>query len=325
MAKKSRHRSSRRRASPVRRNRFFIPWPAVFFLLLSVGVLLIGWTFRTNANPVDLFVTAKIPAPPVSSPAVIEVPQDGTKVSSVPISVSGSCPSDGTGAYIKLYRNDVFSGVAICNASNRFQLQTDLFVGANKLMAKIFNKTDDPGPDSNTPTVYYEPAVPPSPGQPPVVKPPPGRPPFTLITDYRYIGYRVGQTVKRELTVGGGNPPYAINIDWGDGTNSVVSRRQAGTFTAEHKYSQVGSGDLSSYTIKITGSDGDGRQAYLELITIVNPSEGPFAGTLEPPKKWLWLAWPTYIVLLLMATSFYLGEREEFAELKKRGMLRRRA
>jgi hypothetical protein len=36
----------------IRRSRFFLPWPFIVFILLSIGVLLVGWTFQTEAADV---------------------------------------------------------------------------------------------------------------------------------------------------------------------------------------------------------------------------------------------------------------------------------
>src|SRR4051812_43608445 len=88
----------------------FFSWPAVVFILLCLGVLLVGWTFLAVAD--DVHVSAKVSAPPPTGSATIVTPTDGQRFSAVPITVTGTCPSDGSGAYIKLYRNDFFSGSA---------------------------------------------------------------------------------------------------------------------------------------------------------------------------------------------------------------------
>jgi hypothetical protein len=49
--------------------------------------------------------------------------------------------------------------------------------------------------------------------------------PFTIKTDFAYRGYKVGQSIEWTFEVSGGVPPYAINIDWGDGTNSLISQK----------------------------------------------------------------------------------------------------
>ncbi|MBA3757488.1 hypothetical protein H0X09_01320 [Candidatus Saccharibacteria bacterium] len=325
MAKKSRSRKFQGRSNSfTQKSRFFIPWPYIFFLLLCSGVLLVGWTFKITAQ--NIVVSAKVPAAVLTEPAVITNPVNGQRFTSYPIPVSGTCPLN---SYVKLYRNDVFSGTAICSASQTFSLSSDLFSGANEFKARVFNTTDDEGPQSNTVTVYLDP-VPAEPGAP---KPPPSTSssPLIIKTDFRFVGYYTGQTGRWKLEISGGAPPYAVNVDWGDGTSSIFSRKKSGDLIIQHKYEKAGPGENSSYTVKVTGSDSDDNKAYLEFFVIVNSNNlpelvGDTIPTARPPvdTRLLWLLWPAYIVVILMVVSFYLGEREELLELRKRGALRRR-
>ena len=319
-----RQKPRKRRQAAAPKKILIFSWPAVVFVLLLIGVLLVGWTFLAVADDID--VSAKVSAPLPTGPATITAPSDGQHFSAVPITVTGTCPADGSGAYIKLFRNNVFSGTALCDGSQNFSLSTDLFPGGNKLKAVIFNKTDDAGPDSNAPVVYYD-----VPQNPPTQNPPqypPSVPPFVITTDFKYSGFYVGQNIRWTLSVSGGSAPYALNIDWGDGKNSVVSRSGQGEFTVEHKYDKPG-GFKGSYRISISGADAVGRQTSLEIFALVNQAGGtPIAGTTyNPPplsstKNWLIVAWPAYLVVLLMTISYLLGEREELKVLKKRGLLR---
>jgi hypothetical protein len=329
--------AKKRRPTMVRPSRFILPWPYIILILLCVGVLLIGWTLQAAAD--NLTVSAQLHAPLPASPANITSPADGSHFSSVPITVSGTCPQD---SYLKLYRNDLFSGTAICTNSGDFQLQTDLFPGANHLKAQVYNITDDPGPAGNIITVYYDvPQQPTNPlqqsitsnGNPPKNSQPAtssaqSAQPFEIQSDYNYRGYKVGQDITWQFEISGGKAPYAINVDWGDGTNSVVSQNGAGKYNLSHRYKSVGREAQSSYTIKVSGSDSDGRQTSLQMFLVVNPGLlGFVANTLPSPhvsNKWLLVAWPAYAVVFLMAVSFWLGEREELLILKRRGNLRGR-
>jgi hypothetical protein len=309
-----------------KKSRFlFLPWPAAIFGLLCIGVLLIGWTLKTAAA--DLTVRAEIHAPPPTGAATITSPVTGKHFRWVPISVSGTCPSDGSAGYIKLYRNNVFSGSALCQADNSFQLNTDLFAGANNLVARVFNITDDEGPISNTVRVYYDVPVQPVP-KPTVTPPGHVRPPFLIKTDTLYNGYFVGQEVNWRLEVAGGVPPYAVHVSWGDGKSSNTSLKKEGYFTISHTYLSAGK-YKNSYKITINGSDYEQRQAYLEFFALINPSlVGPVAGNIQPQNPirthWLWFAWPAYIVVLLMALSYWLGEREELIILSRKGLILKR-
>lgn len=321
MAKKQRKKTKKRPVSAFnQKSRFYLPWPYIFFLLLCVGVLLAGWTFKTNAA--DIIVKAKVPADPITEPAVITNPVNGQRFTEYPISVSGTCPKD---SYIKLYRNDVFSGSALCTAGGSFQLSSDLFLGANRLTARVFNVTDDEGPEGTPVTIYLDPKPAP-PGAP--ARPPANSPPFIIKTEFRFVGYFTGQTGRWRLELGGGTPPYAINADWGDGTNSVISKNRPGEIIIQHKYETPALGPRNSYTVKITGSDSEDNKASLEFFVIVNSKNLPelvadTIPTARPPENnWLWIAWPAYAVIILMLISYYLGEREELLKLKKKGVIR---
>jgi hypothetical protein len=256
-----------------------LPWPIITFILLTLGVLLLGWTFQTQAD--DIHVTAKVSAPLPSGAAVITSPGDGSRFTSVPITVSGTCPVD---TYIKLYRNNFFSGTVVCTTDGNFSLETDLFPGANKLEARVFNLTDDEGPQPVPVTVYYD--VP--------------------------------------------EQPYALNIDWGDGTNTLLSQKDVGKVTATHRYKKVGNGNHGSYLVKTTGTDSQGRQSFLQLFLVIVPAGVPgFVSNTLPagPKidsSWLKLIWPAYFVVILMALSFWLGEREELIEIRQKRLMRKR-
>jgi hypothetical protein len=322
-----------------RKKRLFLPWPIILFILLCVGVLLIGWTFQAAAD--NLRVTAKVSAPLPSGPAIITSPGDGTHFTDVPITVAGTCPVD---TYIKLYRNDFFSGTVVCSADGNFELQTDLFPGANQLKARIFNITDDEGPMPTPITVYYDvpeqptaggtaesnqssgPSAPGVTGHGQAI---PTVPPFTINTDYKYLGYKVGQDIDWTLELAGGVPPYALNVEWGDGSNSVISQKQAGKITVRHRYKEAGNGPRSSFLIKISGSDAVGHQSFLQLFIIIKIYAIPNVVANNLPsaphisKNWLAIAWPAYTVTLLMAFSFWLGEKEELIVLSKRGLARK--
>ncbi len=322
-------KTKKRFAKSVKRKKFlFIPYPLVLFLLLCVGVYLVAWTFNAHAN--DLIVNAIVKDKPITDPAVITSPTEGTHFKAVPITVTGTCPDHG--AYVEIFRNNVMSGSAICDGSANFELQVDLFSGANKLEAHVFNITDDEGPVSAPVNVVYD--APPAP-QPNLQTPGSSSSnPLLLKTAFIYKGYYTDQDVEWPLEISGGNKPYALNVDWGDGKNSIISRPEAGQFSISHTYQKAGD-KLGSYTIKVQASDVAGNYTYLEFFVIVNVrnpagasgsttnifSKGP--PTFGGLHQWVWAVWPLYLAILLMVMSYKLGEREEFLLLKKRHQLRR--
>ena len=328
----SSRKTAKKRPVKKKSSRFPLAYPIVVFLMLCSGLFLVACTFGVSAD--DVLVTASIKAPPISSPAIITSPPDGAHFSSVPATISGSCPPNA--AYIEVFRNGFMGGSAICSGSSTFELQTDLFPGANQLTAHSFNSTDDEGPVSSKVTIYYD--VPQTPAQP--VTSAPGQPaggsskpsgaPLTLKTAFVYKGFYVNQPIEWPLEIGGGTAPYAFNVDWGDGSNSVISRKDAGQFNLKHTYAKPG-GYKGSYKIMVQASDTDGSYAYVEFFVIVNARSQDIIGSIysKPPpsinnlRGLLWVAWPAYVAIFMMALTFKLGEREEFLILKRRGQLRR--
>ena len=328
---KTKHRAVKPSSS--RKKRLGFAYPLVIFLLLCSGVFLVAWTFNVSAT--DILVTGRIPGDPVTSPAVITSPADGTHFTAVPIDVSGTCPANA--AYVEIFRNNFMGGSALCTGGS-FSLSTDLFAGKNDLTAHSFNITDDEGPVSNPITVYYDVPVPPAPAQGGTSTPtssgqpaPSSKNPLILRTSFVYKGYYVGDEVRWPLSISGGTAPYALNVDWGDGTNSIISRKDSGQFDITHTYKQTGTND-GSYIIKAQASDADSNYAYLQFFVIVNSNTNiTGTGTIytKPPpslgglRQWLWVAWPAYASVILMVITYKLGEREELIMLRKRGMLKR--
>lgn len=324
-------RKTKKRASNRSRSRPLFSYPLALFLLMVLGVYLSAWTLK--ANGANVLVTAQVHAPLVTSPAVITTPKNGQHFKNIPISVSGTCPANA--GYVEIFRNNVLSGSALCDVNSNFQLSTDLATGRNDLTAHVFNITDDEGPVSSRVTVFY---VAPNPPPKTATNPSGGSggqaaaSPFLLTTSFLYKGYYIGQQVDWPLRISGGTPPYALNVSWGDGQNDVISRGAAGDFKISHSYSAAGS-YKNSYTIKINAADGAGQKAFLQFFVIVTSQTiaGPTGNIFSKPPpslpgshSWLWVAWPAYLLVLVMFLSYWLGEREELIILRKKGLLRTR-
>jgi hypothetical protein len=318
-----------RRASKTSKRRLLLPhshtfklvhrrhtsYPLAFLMLMIAGVLLFNWTSAVSG--LDYQVNAKVPAEPLTEPATILTPVEGTVFKEVPIEVNGQCPIN---SYVKLTRNGYFSGVALCESDGTFHIQTDLFEGANELQAQDYNITDDPGPVSTAVKVYYRPPAQPKPSTTPAGSSSGGTKttPLILGSEFIFKGYQIGQTINWSFTLSGGAKPYAVHIDWGDGLSDTITRTEAGEFGVSHVYNDNTS-PKSSYTIKVQASDAAGAKGFLQLVTVINvhPEAATAAGTSttglsSPLKNFLKVVWPTYGLCLLILGSFWLGERREF-------------
>ena len=322
--------------------------PVTVLILLCVGVFIIGWTYQTIAD--DYTVTAVVPAAPLEEGATITYPADGATLTTTPTTVSGTCPD---ASYVKLYDNGLFSGVAWCAANNTFVLETDLFSGTNTLLAEDFNVTDQQGPITPSISVDYQAPVNSSPSTSASSTAPASSsatnaattnsvtanlatPPLLLTTDFHYQTYTTGSNFTWSITINGGTPPYVITVNWGDGQTTTTTYNTDPTFQIAHTYKKQG-----YYPIMVHASDASGGQRVLQLAALIklpgaagivsgNAGNGSSSIPAAPAKQsgmqaflsstkgWLWLAWPSFIIVLLMMLSFWLGEREEYQAIIKR-------
>lgn len=312
----------------------------VLFLLLCTGLMIGSWPQLASAaynDPIthSYDLTVKVPGPPPAAPAVITAPVNDAIFTAVPITVHGTCPDK---TYVEVFRNDVFSGVALCDQNGLFQLESDLFVGRNDLVAKVFSSTDVPGPVVNAVTVYYKPPQPPipssggntnagggtsSPSSGGTFAP---QSPLLLIYDFTYRGIYAGQEGTWTVGVSGGTVPYALSVDWGDGKRDVVSVAKAGTVPLKHVYGRAG-GYRGAYTVTITASDLLGHKTTMQLLAVVaDPAGGlaavPMSASSIPshgptlPQTVLTYVWPVYGSVVLVAVAFWLGEWNELRKLR---------
>lgn len=289
-------------------------YAGLMFALLLTGLLLVGSSVATEAavpavNPqsgsVGLTGTVRGPAP--SQAAVITSPQNGTRTSTIPLTVSGICPPN---TFVLITKNGSFAGATDCLPNGTFKLEIDLFVGRNQLVAKVSDALGQYGPDSAAVTVYYDAPGFNLPGSNV------GRQLF-LQADTTVVAVSPGQNLTRSVTIIGGVGPYAVSWDWGDGSTSLVSQGIEGVISASHTYDRPG-----NYRVIVRVTDSSGNAAFLQLVTVINgpvavvgksSGNGAFPGVLLT-------AWPLYFLALLMVLLFWLGERKGVSKARNSGL-----
>jgi hypothetical protein len=285
------------------------PYALLVFLMLGAGVFLASVTLGVRADTTgsgSYGVTAVVPAPRPTQPAIITSPTNGQTFNTNPITVEGTCPSKGL---IKIFTNGILVGSILCDAGGHFKIPVDLVIGRNDLTALPYNALDQQGPTSPTVTV--------------TLNQPPGGVGFSTELILQSVNYYRGSEPGAEITwpieIVGGQAPYAVSVDWGDGTSDLITRLAPGPFTVKHTYKKVGTGYLGSFPLIIRATDAVGHTAYLQLTTIVNDAAAGATkkATAEPFNKLL-VIWPLWIVLLLMIISFWLGERREKRIMERR-------
>lgn len=265
---------------------------------------------QTKSGSVD--VSGIVPGPPPATPPTITVPAQDAVFSQKNIDVKGDCTP---GLVVRIFRNAIFAGSALCQSDGTFALMIDLTEGRNDLIARQYDSLDQSSPDSDTVSVFYNPpqAQPSLPGETPPSSTSSGQttstPPsqvaqFQLIIDYDYSFRGISPNVPLHLPIhfSGGTPPYAIAVNWGDGSTTVVSRESADQFFVDHTYKKAG-----AYNVKIRISDKNGNTAYLQFVLIVNGKDGQMSNLFGVPfnfNAWLNTALPT---IAFSVASFVSG------------------
>ncbi len=278
---------------------------------LLFGVSVVASNMRVYAAPPvenpqqgSIGVEGTIPSAPPKNAATIATPRSGQSFDALPITVSGLCT---TGMIVKLFANGVFVGSAQCEGGS-YTMQADLLSGRNDLVARIFDSLDQAGPDSNIVTVSFNDKQ---------------YNPFdgdliSLTSNYAQRGADPGKKLTWPIILKGGNGPYAISIDWGDGSPlGLMSTPFTGTIELNHTYDKAG-----IYKVVVKATDKNGIAAYLQLVATANgainsKSTGGTSAQKEQVvvARVMWL--PVLISIPLILSSFWLGRRYELAALRK--------
>jgi hypothetical protein len=306
--------------------------PINLLFLLCLGVLMVAWTWHAVADTYT--VSAEVLAPSLTQGAQITEPSDGDNFTSQPIEVVGTCPAS---SYVELTRNGASSGIGWCT-SGTFQIQTGLYVGANILNAQDYNITNNPGPTTANITVSYTPPASAtsltlpssqstsssgSSSSNKLVKS--TETPILLSTNFSFQTFAEGQPFSTIINIQGGSPPYQLQISWGDGSTESLTVNVDSDLVLSHTYNQHG-----YYPIEITATDSKGAKQYLQTGAFIRiPGATSFlAPTIKQPpppsllsrifssiKGWLILIWPSYLVVVLLVFSFWLGEKEAYRKI----------
>ena len=287
----------------------------ILIVLLTLGVVLPG-----NADSGALAVTASVPGPPPDTAPVITAPASGSTVTSQQLAISGSCSGDDT---IVVVSNQVVRGAAFCDHDSTFNLTISLDTGTNLITTHYVDSLNQSGPDSAPVTVTYQSAVASATPTAPVVAASRAKPPSPTATGspgaagsglavtapYHFDPVQPGSSFTLTGDIENGTAPFALEIDWGDGTQTLVSRLGAGAFSEVHIYTRAG-----RYVIKLSTSDVTGATDVFQTVLTVTGATAaapvqPTNPSIVIPAYQLMIIWPLFLGACVVVGSFWLGER----------------
>lgn len=297
----------------------------LFFILVFAGSMLLFARVLVEAGPPQteqgsITLSGVVPGPPPSIAAVINSPKNGDRLSTNTTAVSGTCE---TNRLIEIYRNGSFAGSTTCTAGGAFSLLITLVPDQNDLVVRTKDNIGQYGPNSATVTVFYDVPTADETGAsvPPVRTPqnPTAPLPLLLITKPIHISASPRQGLDLQLEIDGGVEPFAISVNWGDGSlNDLISAEKTGNYAVSHAYEEPG-----QYTVTISATDKDGRKSTIQTVAIVGgattvptgaSSEGVECSTTacqisEKLTGAIDIMWVPLSTASLMTASFWLGEK----------------
>ena len=265
-------------------------------ITLIAGVMMAFATNSTleaqslSSSSQSVEVSGVVPAAPPKEPATISQP---LLIDLDTLAITGSKSRD---TIVEIYNNNLLVGAGGCRAEH-YSLKITPQYGNNSIIAKVVDNLGQYGPDSGTSSVVYLPQ---------------NRlePQFLLSASSKYFGTRINEKHELELKIIGGEPPYAITVDWGDNReNDLVVHRASGEASFTHRYDTSG-----CYNIVIQSQDNKSAKAYFRTVVLVSSSAGGlistgsvFSNIVAIPT--LGLLWPLYLAGLAFIAAFWLGEK----------------
>ncbi|USN96745.1 MAG: hypothetical protein H6797_00905 [Candidatus Nomurabacteria bacterium] len=339
-------------------HRHHTSYPVLLILLVITGFFVfVGYDI--SAADTNVTVGLTVPAEPPTEGAVITSPKNGTVSKKAIIDVKGTCSIT---SEVVVYSNNTLVGSTLCTTESTFQLKIQLFGGINKLTALNYNGMNQAGPITPSVKVIY--VAPPNTGATEVPVYPivvPGVTPTspesctqkatsdacnkTYVVSCNDYSSNKGIPVSKEvraaiiclqrhvstagetiigILVWGGSPPYAVTINWGDGSADLVkSISKPGYFTVSKKYTEKG-----QYTIEVQSFDSNGKQAFMQATIDVSGPEKPkdFIGYVGNSMNLSWFdsPVPTYFLAVAIVIGFWAGDYFERAILATRKVRGRR-
>lgn len=309
------------------------------------GFLCFGMlTSPIRASAVDYDVTATVPFSPPTIAAAFDASLSGKTVTTDTTSVFGSCQFMSPTTIVSIWRDGNLIGSVNCSSGGAFQLNIGLNLGSNTLIARTSSLSNNYGPDSSSIVMTY--TIPSSPGNPnqptptptptPTPSPPSSLAPgpqssspasdLTITTPTPFVLLDDRKEAAIQIVIKGGKGPYNVSINWGDGTTESSVIADLGTFSFKHAYEAEGVYKVVATVMDVLGAS----EVYQFVVSatslpglsnLVTSSAGQTDTTLRLYMYVIGLIFLLFLIIIIL-TSFWLGRRYEYHELRDRLVVR---
>jgi hypothetical protein len=271
-------------------------------LLLSLIVLPAVTLADTLTNSGSIGLEGTISGPPPSSPPTVSTPSNGASYNTSPITINGICKN---GLLVKVFDNGVFVGSAVCT-NGSYSLQIALFPGQNQITVNQYDALGQSSPVSSTIQVTYVSAQFVQAGNP-----------LSITSSYAERGASPGTQLQWPIVISGGIPPYAISVDWGDGSpETLISQSLSGTLYIQHTYKTAG-----VYTIIVRATDKDNDTSFLQLVgqatgQVTSSSNSSKSKGQNTVTKQV-IIWPMIAMIPLIAAAYWFGGEHKVHKIRQ--------
>lgn len=289
----------------------------VTLALIFCALLVFGG--RTFADEYD--VNAVVPYDPPTQASVIEQPKAG-ELHQAQQTISGTCQQAAPypDFVVSIWRSGFSLGSGVCD-QGRFSVPVVLREGQNTLIARTITITGDYGPDSDpllltlTPPIVAQP-LPPSVQQPTSETEKDnainqgGLTGLVVATEKPFGLMNQDNLATIAVVVSGGQRPYTLQLNWGDGTIESYSLTSPGTYTYSHRFQFK-----RTYAVLVHVRDSLGAYIEYQYSVVSNTGQGTSGGgttnkNTKPSSRWWanpWYVIVLVLILFVLLTVYWLG------------------
>ena len=239
----------------------YIRFNRCLIILICIISIFVVNTNKVFADTYD--VTAVVPFDPPTIPATVTSTANNTTVNTSSIEIAGTCQVLNPAVIVSVWNGLLLLGSTACLVGGNYSITVAMFSGTNVLIIKSSNINGLYGPDSSPFTISFTPNQPvpdPGPNQdsgagnnniPSVTANNPQNSGELLLTSLAPFGVTNKENaVSITIRISGGNNPYSLTINWGDGTTMTQELDEKGDYTFNHIYEAA-----NNYTVNVQVKD----------------------------------------------------------------------
>jgi hypothetical protein len=315
---------------------------ALMIILVLVGFFLYISAEMTSAATGSVSVGLRVEGPAPSVGATITSPENGAKIIDKKyIDVSGTCAAN---TFVVVSNDNLVAGSTTCSADGIFSVQIQLSLGKNVISALNYDNLNQSGPVTPSVSVFVSnkedktgttdpvitpddndtieiPAVPSNPSIIPGVNssisncgdykvgnlPTGGEPHILIVCMPRLFTSDAKQVLG--IIVWGGYTPYAVSIDWGDGSEpTLLNIAKPGYYTVEFNYAVPNTYRITSY---LADSKGKSSEVHASIQVNGTTNNNPTSNTTTNDifgLPWFMQSIPLYVTAVAITIGFWGGD-----------------